>query len=210
MSGKQDAEQASTVPNTKDNFFASYRVGANLLKSIMKALKASRYYLLHLTLSLSGIISAQQGWMGGAGPSLAFEQEIFGVNARLYYGPNETFCFGPEVTVFPYQGVAEGYEISLVDLNMNAHYIFELSHAVGVYPLAGFNYSLERERLILDKDEIEKENATGLNYGFGIHFNLNHLFLFSEFKGVTGALNDQFVTAGIIFSLFKPDSINTH
>ena len=176
----------------------------------MKALKATKYCLLHLTFLLSGITSAQQGWMGGIGASLAFEQELFGANARLYYGPNATFCFGPEVTVFPYQGVAEGYEIRLVDLNVNAHYIFELSHTVGVYPLAGFNYSLERERLILDKDEIEKENAAGLNYGFGIHFNLNHLFLFSEFKGVTGALNDQFVTVGIIFSLIKRENENTH
>ncbi len=146
---------------------------------------------------------SQQGWMAGAAPSLELEYGLVGVNSRLYYGPNHRICFGPEFTLFPYQAFEENYDISIIDLNINAHYIFEVSHKLGVYPLAGINHTSERERFI-DRSETNTERAFGLNYGAGLHVNLNQLFVFSEFKGVTGELNGEFLTVGVIFLISKP------
>ncbi len=146
---------------------------------------------------------AQQGWMVGIAPSIELNEHLFGANARLYYGPNDHFCFGPEVTLFPYQEIDDEYELTVTELNLNAHYIFELTHKLGMYPLTGINYTIEKERLIEQSNRNEEENEFGLNYGFGIHYNLGSLYAFTEFKGVVGKLNDEFISIGVIFSLFS-------
>ena len=33
----------------------------------------------------------------------------------------------------------------------------------------------------------------------GLHYNLKSFFVFAEFKGIVGKLNDEFITVGIIF-----------
>ncbi|GAA4275853.1 hypothetical protein GCM10022259_05770 [Aquimarina mytili] len=141
--------------------------------------------------------------MAGIGPSLELNENIFGINTRIYYGPNNHFCFGPEITFFPYQEIDEEYELSITELNLNAHYVFELTHSFGVYPLSGINYSLEKERLIDQSNT--KEEEFGLNYGLGVHYGLGKCFVFGEFKGVAGKLNDEFVTVGVIIQLSKPE-----
>ncbi|NAS14050.1 outer membrane beta-barrel protein [Poritiphilus flavus] len=165
-----------------------------------KKLNSLLLYCSLLLFTLCGY--SQEGWMAGAAPSLELEYGLVGVNSRLYYGPNPKVCFGPEFTLFPYQAFEENYDISIVDLNLNAHYIFELSHKFGVYPLAGINHTTERERFI-DRSETNSENAFGLNYGLGFHINVNQFFIFSEFKGVTGELNGEFLTVGVIFLISK-------
>lgn len=150
----------------------------------------------------------QQGWMAGAAPSLELDHSLFGLNGRLYYGPDPSFCFGPEVAVFPFQEIGDGHELSLVDLNVNAHYIFELTHKLGIYPLGGLNYSIESERS--DSESTERISEVGLNYGFGGHLNFHPLFVFFEFKGIAGQLNDTFVTAGLIFPLSRSQSAEEH
>ena len=145
-------------------------------------------------------ISAQQGFMAGLGPTYDFNNNAIGVNSRLYYGPTEVFCFGPEVSFFPYQQIDDQYEASILDLNLNAHYIFELSHKIGVYPLSGLNYTIEKERLVNESNP-DEEKEIGLNYGLGAHYNLGKFFAFIEFKGIIGKLSDEFVTVGVIFNL---------
>ncbi|GAA4272761.1 outer membrane beta-barrel protein [Aquimarina gracilis] len=155
-------------------------------------------------------VYAQQGWMLGIAPSLEMNEQLLGINGRIYYGPNDHFCFGPEVTFFPYQEINEEYELSLTELNLNTHYIFELTHKLGIYPLAGLNYSIEKERLINQNTQTKEENEFGLNYGFGAHYNLKKLFAFIEFKGVAGKLNDEFISAGVIFSIFRKTQKQPH
>ncbi len=155
-------------------------------------------------------IQAQQGWMIGIAPSLEMNEQLFGVNSRLYYGPNDHFCFGPEVTFFPYQEIDEEYELTVAELNLNAHYIFELTHKLGIYPLTGLNYSIEKERFIEETSQNKKEDEFGWNYGFGAHYNLGKLFAFFEFKGVAGKLNDEFISAGVIFSISKKPKKQEH
>ena len=134
----------------------------------------------------------------GAGPTIELREQILGVNGRFYYANNEHFCFGPEISIFPFQEVTEEEEVSIIDLNLNAHYIFELGKGFGFYPLSGINYSIEKIRFL---EEEEKEEEFGINYGVGFHYKWNKVFFFAEVKGIIGPLNDGFVTTGAIIGL---------
>ncbi len=159
---------------------------------------------------ISMSIHSQQGWMAGVAPSLELKENLLGINTRIYYGPNDHFCFGPEVSFFPYQEIDNEYELKVTELNFNAHYIVELTHDFGIYPLSGINLTIEKERLIEVTDENKEEDGFGLNYGLGIHYNLGKLFAFAEFKGVTGKLKDEFMTIGVIFLFSKPKDKQEH
>jgi len=165
------------------------------MKVSCKLLKIKFLFLLLFT---TIGIQAQETWLLGAGPSLELDEELIGANVRAYYGINEHFCFGPEVTIFPFQSVNNEEDIAITDLNFNAHYIFEISHKLGIYPLTGLNYTIETER---SSNVTEREEAFAVNYGFGLHYKLGNLYVFSEFKGVTGELKDEFLTVGVIFGL---------
>ena len=145
--------------------------------------------------------------MPGIGPTLATSTSLTGVNARAYYGINERFCFGPELSIFPYQDISNEYETLLWEANLNAHYVFELAHHLGTYPLGGLNYTFENERSRVHSDEIERQRAIGVNYGLGLHYNINQLILFTEFKGVIGELNDEFLTIGVVILLRKQRAV---
>ena len=162
--------------------------------------------LLLLLFSLIQVYG-QEYWFAGAGASLEPSEELLGVNLRGYYGPNEVFCFGPEVSIFPYQEISEDEELSLVDLNVNAHYVFEVAHGLGLYPIGGVNYSIENTRgtVATDTEEV-RISALGLNYGAGLHLNLNKVFLYAEYKGIIGELSAPFITAGVIFDLSKNEN----
>ncbi len=137
----------------------------------------------------------------GLAPTLALKESLYGVNGRFYYGVNDAFCFGPEVSYFPYQDRGPTFEKMIIDLNINAHYIFELSEKIGLYPLSGINYTIEKERVLAATNEGEKEEAFGINYGLGVHYRFNTFFIFSEFKGILGHLNAEFISAGVIFDI---------
>ena len=152
-------------------------------------------------------VNGQDYWFAGAGGSLELSEELWGVNFRGYYGPNEVLCFGPEVSIFPYQEISEDEELSLIDLNINAHYVFEIAHGLGLYPIGGVNYSIENTRgTIPTNTEAVRISALGLNYGAGLHFNLNKVFLYAEYKGIISELSAPFITAGVIFDLSKNES----
>ncbi|MEW7290373.1 outer membrane beta-barrel protein [Aquimarina sp. 2304DJ70-9] len=168
------------------------------MQELCKHIKPGAVLLLFLITIPS---TAQQGWMLGIAPSIELNENLLGANVRLYYGPNDHFCFGPEVTFFPYQEIDNEYELTVTELNLNAHYIFELTHKLGIYPLTGLNYTIEKERLVEESDEFKEATEFGLNYGLGIHYYLGSLYAFTEFKGVTGKLNDEFISIGVIFSL---------
>ena len=99
------------------------------------------------------------------------------INGRLYYDVNESFFFGPEISYFPYKEVDKRYEKSILNLNINAYYIFELGEKLGFYPLSGINYSIENERFVKENDRSEKKKQFGLNYGAGLHYKFKNLFL---------------------------------
>ena len=149
-------------------------------------------------------VNAQEGALiVGGGATYEVANSSAGINGRFYYGLSEPFCFGPEISFFPYQEINKEYESSIIDLNFNAHYIFEVNHKIGVYPLSGLNYTIERERLIDNNNTEIEEKKIGLNYGIGSHYSIGKSFVFLEFKGIIGKLNDEFITLGVIFNLQK-------
>lgn len=109
-----------------------------------------------------------------------------GINSRVYYNLTKAICFGPEFSYFKDTGR------SLSEINLVIHYIFETKWA-GIYPVAGVNYSSEKE--------LEVQDAVGLLWGAGIHRNFNRLTLFAEFSSVEGKPNDQFLTSGFLFTI---------
>ena len=143
--------------------------------------------------------------MPGIGPTVAASTSLSGVNSRVYYGVDERFCFGPELSFFPYQKISDEYEVSLFEMNFNAHYVFEVAHHLGIYPLGGFNYTFENERSNFDSEEMERHQAAGVNYGLGLHYAINRVLLFGEYKGVVGELNDEFFTLGAVILLRNPN-----
>ncbi len=159
--------------------------------------------LLLLTAFAPNLVRAQEGFTAGFGGALETADELYGVNLRVFYAINEHFCFGPEVSIFPFQDINNDVEKSITDLNINAHYILEATHNLGVYPLLGVNYTIEDERNVQNNAISEKIEAIGINYGFGAHYKIKNVFLFAEFKSIIGELSAEFITAGIIFSLPK-------
>ena len=166
------------------------------MKVSCKLLKIKFLFLLLFT-TIETQAQEEQGWLLGIAPSFELDEELIGTNIRVYYGVNEHFCFGPEASIFTFQSINSEQDIAISDLNFNAHYIFEIANKLGVYPLTGLNYTIETERTL---DVIEREEAFAINYGFGIHYKVGELFIFSEFKGITGELKDEFITAGVIYS----------
>lgn len=143
--------------------------------------------------------------MGGLGPTIESEEFLVGGNARIYYGTSPHFCFGPEVSIFPFQSPADQFEQRIVELNFNAHYLFELAHRFEFYPLSGINYTREEGRSTLDMEDSEVDKALGINFGVGVHYMLiDNLFVFAEYKEVIGELNDGFFTLGAVFMLTRP------
>lgn len=147
--------------------------------------------------------------MIGIGPTLAPTNSLTGGNARVYYGTDPKFCFGPEISIFPYQTTTDQLEDRLFEANLNAHYLFELAHRLELYPLSGINYTIETERSTVDLEE-EEHTAPGINVGLGLHYSFGQVLFFSEFKSVIGELNDVFFTLGTVIMLKRYEGSSSH
>ncbi len=148
--------------------------------------------------------------MVGFAPTIAPTNSLIGGNARLYYGTDPRFCFGPEISFFPYQKTADQFEEQLFEANLNAHYLFELAHRFEFYPLTGINYTVETERSTGDLEDEEEHTAPGINYGLGLHYSFGRVLIFGEFKSVIGELSDEFFTLGTVILLKKPGATSHH
>jgi len=125
----------------------------------------------------------------GIGAPYSITHENLGVNVRMYYNIGENICFGPEYAYF------KNAVLEIVDFDFVGHYIFELP-GLGLYPLAGANYTTEKEL------HIDEWNASlGLVWGLGIHRNFNDLTAFAEYSRVEFGLTDEFVTLGFMYTL---------
>lgn len=124
-----------------------------------------------------------------------------GVNLRAYYNlKNERICFGPEFTLFKTGSKTldgEDEDISLFELNFNMHYIFELTHRFGVYPLVGINFSKETA----ETETIElKEEKWGANLGMGVHYAIGKVVLFTEYDHLFSDLSQNSYLVGFFLT----------
>lgn len=130
--------------------------------------------------------------------------EEFGLNFRAYTFVNDKICFGPEITVFGNHDTVisgEEAELGLWEVNFNAHYIFEAAEGLGIYPVAGLNYSRERERVEGHDDLIE--DAFGVNLGMGLHYEVNKMVFYTEYDRLFSNLHQNSFTIGVLFHLGK-------
>lgn len=128
----------------------------------------------------------QNSFSFGLGVPYSFEVKTAGLNFRLYHNTGESLCFGPEFSFFKKD------EVLIWDVDMIVHYIIETPW-VGVYPVAGINYTKEIE------ENNTYEDAFGLLWGAGVHRNLKNITLFIEYTRVESQLRDQFITGGLMY-----------
>ncbi|MFD2587646.1 hypothetical protein ACFSQJ_11935 [Croceitalea marina] len=147
----------------------------------------------------------------GVAATYSSNLETTGINARVYYGIDHTYCFGPEISYF--RKSHEDNEVSLFEANANLHYIIDLNKGLGFYPLTGINYTIETK---IENQGFEEEkfseNSFGLNIGAGFHYTVGRILFFTEYKYVISTLEDHFFTAGALlnFSLAKKGGSKQH
>ncbi|NOQ71120.1 MAG: outer membrane beta-barrel protein [Crocinitomix sp.] len=152
---------------------------------------------LIIALSITSKTGLSQSIMFGAGGSYGTDIQQFAPNFRIYYGLTEHICFGPEFSYFP-SIKHEEVDVQLTEYGFVAHYIFEIKHKAGIYPLIGINYSVENET---HNEESHTTSAWGASMGLGVHFNFKNLLPFAEYKFITGELSQSTLSLGLIYNL---------
>ena len=168
--------------------------------------KINLYNLLFLSLFCIQHLSGQNYSVGG-GIAYNATLDTPGLNLRGYHNIGESFCFGPEFGIFLPKETIEGDKKEqkfIWEVNLIAHYIFELHEKIGVYPIAGLNYTNEKETIeYLSTGESEKEtiDAFGLNIGAGFHLPFKQVTPFAEYTYIASSLSEHTIIVGLFFTL---------
>lgn len=160
--------------------------------------------LWSLSLLFTFSLTAHSQVLLGGGPMYGDDIEELGINLRAYTFIGDRICFGPELTLFGNHDTVidgEAAELGLWEVNFNGHYIFELDKGLGLYPVGGFNYSRETERVEGHADEVK--DAWGINLGLGVHYELRKLILYTEYDRLFSDLRQNSFTIGLLFHLGK-------
>lgn len=101
--------------------------------------------------------------------------------------------------------------VSDFTLGLNVHYLFHLSDAIKLYPLAGYACAFVHSETYTNVDKrgnsisVEGDDSTdgGIQIGAGIQYNLNsNWFIAGEYKFQPGILGDGHVIMGSIGFIF--------
>ncbi len=167
---------------------------------------------------LTGPFAKAQKYDLGVAAVYGDDIEQLGINTRFYLNStNHRFCLGPEFSWFPTSSSThntETIEKDLIEFNFNAHVNLKLVNKLMFYPLAGLNYSREKEAEflsgVLEKQETYHE--FGANLGMGLHYNLTqHWLLYVEYDHLFSNLSQNTFTAGVLvgFGQFKKQTHHT-
>lgn len=110
-----------------------------------------------------------------------------GFYSSVYYHISKQIRLGPEVSY------VEKAEEGVTNIDFVGHYIFG-NQVVGIYPLIGANYTQKN-------NPREEKRAFGVVYGMGVQRNFKKIQLFIEYSRVASALNDQFLTLGLLYAI---------
>lgn len=173
-------------------------------------------WLLLAALSMLFTISVTpQSWSIGPGVIYGDDIEQVGLHVRGYYNlSGDRICFGPEFSHFFSKSEYHPGEIInryLNEINFNMHYIFELGHQWGVYPLAGINLSLEKEEISFQNGGVVNihDSAFGANLGIGIHGAVNKWTFFAEFDHLISDLGQNSLVLGTFYTFSKATEAST-
>lgn len=119
-----------------------------------------------------------------------------GLNIRGDYAFNDKFSIAPGFTYF-FPSVPSGIDLTLWQLNADAHYTFANAGSAAIYGIGGLNYSYEKVELQgWGEDD---DNEIGLDLGVGANFGK----FFGEIKYDSSMANDLdgqiALTVGILF-----------
>ena len=166
-------------------------------------------------LIVSGEAQGQNSLSLGLGPTFSLEIEEPGVNARVYYNTGPHLCFGPEFSWFSKHeeelgGLTES--TSIWDINLNVHYVFHLSHKLGIYPVGGLNFTSETQEFegLGAVQHSEEHSAFGANLGGGTHLVMGDWSAIMEFQHVFSDLKDDIITLGVLYTIPFGQQENDH
>ncbi|MGX1929040.1 hypothetical protein [Flagellimonas sp. 2504JD4-2] len=161
-------------------------------------------HLLILLCCISTKDIVAQSWSIGGGAVYGDAIENIGIHFRGYYNlPNNKVCFGPEYSNF-FEKTASNNGVvttkALSEINLNLHYIMEISEGWGFYPLTGVNVSFEKEKIDLT-GETHKKSEMGINLGTGIHRQVGNLMVFLEYDYLISELSQHSVLLGAFITI---------
>ncbi len=127
----------------------------------------------------------------GIGAPYSSELETVGLNLRVYYNVSPHICFGPEYSYFK----SGDTEVQAFDFVL--HYIIE-TDIVGIYPLLGSNYTIEKEEFEFEQ---ETEEEFGIVFGGGIHKTFyKNLTAFAQYSRVELGIEDDIFALGLMYT----------
>ncbi|MBA5630402.1 outer membrane protein [Moheibacter lacus] len=156
-----------------------------------------------LTITISIGVQAQEDIRIGALVGYGSEIESFGVGVNAEFPVMKNLTVSPSF-VFYLPKDDDFIKTNVFEFNANANYYFLTTDALGVYGLAGVNYSHVKTDIdfgILG-DGSTSEGKVGLNIGAGTNFNLGGRILpFAEVKYILSDFDQFVIAAGVKFNL---------
>lgn len=147
-------------------------------------------------------VSAQESrWLIGTGITYCSYLGNPGVNFNVTYRAIGNLHIGPDFSaILNDERVENGKRVIRKELeyNINANYVFEIKKWIGVYPLAGINYS--KVTIHPEGEEPDKRWITAFNSGGGLEVSIKTVRLYLESKYVT-RLEKYDLTIGVLIDL---------
>jgi outer membrane protein X len=140
------------------------------------------------------------------GGLLAYGTEIesIGIGANAEFPIIEKLTISPSF-IYYLPKDEDGGKINWFEVNANANYYLLDQENVGVYGLAGLNYSSIKVKIdgdaVFGEDFSVSDGRLGLNLGGGANFNLGKLTPFTEIKYVIIDRGQLVIAAGVKFDI---------
>ena len=145
--------------------------------------------ILLISLGISATASAQ--WSGGGGLAYGTEVSELGLQLNGVYDIDEEWRGSADFIYYFVSG-----EMSISELNFNAHYIFHEEDELTAYAIGGLNYlrvSASYGGFSASSSEI------GLNLGAGLEYELDFANLFAEAKFTISSFDQLVIASGLRF-----------
>lgn len=122
------------------------------------------------------------------------EKMGFGLNIRADYALNDKFSIAPGFTYF-FPSTPSGYDLTLWQLNADAHYTFTEAGGAAIYGIGGLNYSYAKAEFDFMGVTAEADDSeVGVDLGVGANMGK----FFAEVKYDT-AFEQMALSVGILF-----------
>ncbi len=156
-------------------------------------------FVLALSISYQ-FANAQAKSSIGVGFIYASEIDQPGFNFRGDFKVGSGWAITPDICFyFPEKNGT--WKTTFSEFNVNAHYVFSMSSAVGFYPLMGFNFTSVKVKET-STDFKDSNNEFGMNIGMGLEWYFNNRITgFSEVKYVVSDYDHAVIALGVLIGI---------